>query len=241
MSASDVLVLLTHIFVLPALWYAPTVALRGQIFIAVVVSLAFHAVENSAGQNSNLTVDTLQRLDHATSSALIATVLLQQVAGVTRLVSFLVLLSGLAASSLDVGNFVGIGVTALAFLLSLLVPKDTGSGKRIRNILSLLTLGGDASSVHVPWNKDLTTALILQITSALAYVVGEWVPHPVHTDQQTWARGWHSVWHAFAFLALWALLEYVRDRERTRASFTPAKRAQRNEYKSLLAPRQLRW
>ena len=198
MSVADVLVLVTHAFALPAIVRARSVALKVQIVVAVGVSLAFHALDNAGDAQPT---KTLQRLDHATSTALIATVLLQKVARIQNLTSFLVLVSGLAAAFLVAGNMIGVGVTALVFFLSLL-PATTFS----QGIISVFTLGGKATS-SVEWNGYLTAALLFQILSVIAYGVGEWAP----VSQDGWTRGWHSGWHALAFLALFALVEYTRN------------------------------
>ena len=249
MSVADVFVLATHAVALPAIFRAASFALRVQIVVAVAVSVAFHAVESYAEHDAG-TLDTLQRLDHATSTALIATVLLQEVAAVGNVASVVALLAGLAASLVHVGNMIAVGVVVLAVALLLLgALRPTQARGCLRNTVSLLTLGGTPSAAGVQWNGYLTAALILQVLSATAYGVGEWVEDPAApATGQSWARGWHSAWHALAFLALWALVEYARDRQDTapgqknkKAAGVVVRRAERAEYKTFAPPRAVRW
>lgn len=238
MTAANVFVLGTHLFAAPAIWRAPSAALRGQILIAAAVSVAYHALHNDASGNTPEfldTLDTLQRLDHATSTALIATVLLQEVTAVRGLVSFVVLVAGLAASALRVGNLVGVGVAVVAACLAWAGAQQTpGVGRGcLRHAVTALTLGGQPADVVLLWDRYLSLAVVFQVLSATFYGVGEWAPTPDGVGARPWTRWWHGAWHACAFLALYMLVEHLRQRPKLsprRTGTALLTRAPRAEY-----------
>lgn len=199
----------THLFAVPAILRARH--MREQIIVATIVSVVYHCVRNYSSLSEE-EVASYQRLDHAVSVALISTVILKYFARITHVIGIIVLLSGLSAS-FEWGNILSSALTALIFVVTITVPLlDQAVNRVVGYIVWILSLGGVPPNTNEDINlsgfrKQLLTALGLQILSVASYFVGE-----NNENLQRWA---HSLWHAFAFLSLFVLVDVIALREDT--------------------------
>ena len=91
--------------------------MREQIIVATVVSVAYHSARNFTDMNYN----GIQRLDHAMSTALIATVFLKYFAHISHVLGIIVLMAA-SAASFDFGNVLASAVTAAILVFIIAFP-----------------------------------------------------------------------------------------------------------------------
>lgn len=219
--------LFTHAFAVPAILRARH--MREQIIVATIVSLLYHAVRNYSSL-PDADIASYQRLDHAMSVALIATVFLKYFSRLTHVIGIITLLSGLSAS-FPFGNVLSSALTALIFVIVITFPLlDQAVYSVISYVVWVLSLGGippRAGDINLgSFRKRLFLALSLQGLSVVFYLVGE-----NNEDLQRWA---HSLWHTFAFLALFVLVDVLALREDKENGVAPVRRASRKQFYNIL-------
>lgn len=196
----------THLFALPALFRAHH--LREQILIATVVSVLYHSVDNYSGWRGT-DVLPFQRLDHGTSTALIATVFLKFLCRTQHVVGTIALVAAVAAA-VDVGNVVSSAVVGAVLVLVLITPYLNAAAYRVVGVcVYILSLGAhapDPAELQLAAETNaLVLAFVLQGLSVAAYFVGEHVD-----DVRRWS---HALWHMFAYLSLYVLVGIIARRE----------------------------
>lgn len=219
--------LFTHAFAVPAILRARH--MREQIIVATIVSIVYHSLRNYSSLSEN-DIAPYQRLDHAMSVALIATVFLKYFARLTHVLGIIVLLSALSAS-FPFGNMLSSALTALIFVIVITFPLlDQAVYRVISFAVWILSLGGvppSAGDVKLgDFRKQLFVALALQGLSVVFYLVGEG-----NADLQRWA---HSLWHMFAFLALFVLVDVIAQREDKENGVAPVRRPSRKQFYNML-------
>lgn len=192
----------THLFALPAILTENLQGIREQIVVATIVSTAFHTLNNYFADNVD--VHPWNCLDRGVASALIATIFLKYLVHVHRTSGILIFLAALA-SSFEFGNIMAQSVVSLVLVGILVLPFASELARSIiEGIVSFLSLGGTPESNFSLLNFNnrqrrlLTTTICIQIISVIAYLIGE-----NNSDLEHWA---HSIWHAFAYLALYLLV-----------------------------------
>ena len=219
----------THVFSVPAIIRARQVRLTfsSEIIVAVLASIVYHSVRNYTAVD----YEPYQRLDHGLSTGLICVVFLKYVVSVHHVVGLLLLLATLA-SSLDVGNILSSSVTALVLTAAIALPLvDKTAQSVVRTIIQILTLGATPPQpVDLQYNMSqrvrLLAAFGFQIASVYTYFQGE--------SDSDMERFWHSLWHAFAYSALYLLTDVVADKKSSSSPTTCArKRKHRKEYSIL--------
>lgn len=220
----------THVFSVPAIIRARQVRLTfsSEIIVAVLASIVYHSVRNY----TTVDYEPYQRLDHGLSTGLICVVFLKYVVSVHHVLGLLLLLATLA-SSLDVGNILSSSVTALVLTAAIALPLvDKTAQSIVRTIIQILTLGATPpQAVDLQYNMSqrlrLLAAFGFQIASVYSYFQGE--------SDGDMERFWHSLWHAFAYSALYLLTDVVADKKSSSSSPTSCarKRKHRKEYSIL--------
>lgn len=216
---------LTHIFALPAVLRGKL--MREQILVATIVSVAYHSVRNFTDVDYN----GIQRLDHAMSTALIATVFLKYFAHVTHVLGIIVLMAG-SAASFDGGNVLASAVTAAILVFIIAFPYVDKAAYRIMTfVISCLSLGGVAPKAEqLEYTREMRYRLLvafgLQVLSVVFYYVGDHVERLSH-----WS---HCLWHVFAYTCLYVLVDVISDKDEG-ATLTSA-RPSRKAFSSLRAP-----
>ena len=219
----------THVFSVPAIIRARQVRLTfsSEIIVSVLASIVYHSVRNY----TTVDYEPYQRLDHGLSTGLICVVFLKYVVSVHHVVGLLLLLATLA-SSLDVGNILSSSVTALVLTAAIALPLvDKTAQSVVRTIIQILTLGATPPQpVDLQYNMSqrvrLLAAFGFQIASVYTYFQGE--------SDSDMERFWHSLWHAFAYSALYLLTDVVADKKSSSSPTTCArKRKHRKEYSIL--------
>lgn len=192
----------THLFALPAILTENLQGIREQIVVATIVSTVFHTLNNYFADNVD--VHPWNCLDRGVASALIATIFLKYLVHVHRTSGILIFLAALA-SSFEFGNIMAQSVVSLVLVGILVLPFASELARSIiEGIVSFLSLGGTPESNFSLLNFNdrqrrlLTTTICIQIISVIAYLIGE-----NNSDLEHWA---HSIWHAFAYLALYLLV-----------------------------------
>lgn len=200
---------LTHLFALPAVIRGKL--MREQIIVATGVSVVYHSVRNFTDVDYN----GIQRLDHAMSTALIATVFLKYFAHITHVLGIIVLMAG-SAASFDFGNVLASAVTAAILVFIIAFPYvDKAAYQIMAFLVSCLSLGGVAPKVkELAYTKQvrrrLLVAFALQVLSVVFYYVGGSVERLFH-----WS---HCLWHVFAYTCLYVLVDIISDEEATEAT-----------------------
>lgn len=195
---------LTHLFALPAIVRGKL--MREQILVATVVSVVYHSVRNFTDVDYN----GIQRLDHAMSTALIATVFLKYFAHITHVLGIIVLMAA-SAASFDFGNVLASAVTAAILVFIIAFPYvDKAAYQIMAFLVSCLSLGGVAPKVEdLAYTKQvrrrLLAAFALQVLSVVFYYVGDSVERLFH-----WS---HCLWHVFAYTCLYVLVDIISDKE----------------------------
>lgn len=192
----------THIFALPAILTENLHGIREQIVVATIVSTAFHTLNNYFADDVD--VHPWNCLDRGVASALIATIFLKYLVHVHHTSGILIFLAALA-SSFEFGNIMAQSVVSLVLVGILVLPFASElASSIIEGIVSFLSLGGTPETSFSLLNFNdrqrrlLTTTICIQIISVIAYLIGE-----NNSDLEHWA---HSIWHAFAYLALYLLV-----------------------------------
>lgn len=192
----------THIFALPAILTENLHGIREQIVVATIVSTAFHTLNNYFADVVD--VHPWNCLDRGVASALIATIFLKYLVHVHRTSGILIFLAAIA-SSFEFGNIMAQSVVSLVLVGILVLPFASElASSIIEGIVSFLSLGGTPETSFSLLNFNnrqrrlLTTTICIQIISVIAYLIGE-----NNSDLEHWA---HSIWHAFAYLALYLLI-----------------------------------
>lgn len=220
---------LTHAFALPAVLRGKP--MREQILVATVVSVVYHTLRNF----TDVDYSAVQRLDHAMSTALIATVFLKYFAHITHVLGIIVLMAGMAAS-FDFGNVLASAVTAAILVFIIAVPYFDRAAYNIMSfVVSCLSLGGVAPKAQdLEYTKGtrpkLLVAFGLQILSVVFYYLGDNVQRLFH-----WS---HCLWHTFAYTCLYILVDIIQDHQgednRSRSSSAaPVVRESRTAFSSL--------
>lgn len=217
----------THLFALPAILRARH--MREQIIVATIVSTLYHALQNYSDM-PNDDIVPYQRLDHAMSTALIATVFLKYFARLTHVLGVIVLFASLAAS-FPFGNVLSSALTAAIFVAIITVPcVDRTVYRIVGYMVYVLSLGGVVPEVKdinlAPYRSKLATAFLLQALSVVCYYVGE-----TNTNLKRWS---HSLWHVFAFLSLFVLVDVIALREDDEAGVAPVVRPSRKQFYNIL-------
>ena len=195
---------LTHAFALPAILRGTQ--MREQIIVATIVSVIYHSVRNFTDWN----YDGVQRLDHAMSTALIATVFLKYFAHITHVLGVIVLMAG-AAASFEFGNVLASAVTAAILVFIIAIPYfDVCAYHILRVVVSCLSLGGvapkaEALEYTLRVRFRLLVAFGLQALSVVFYFVGDNVVRLRH-----WS---HCLWHVFAYTCLYVLVDIISEKE----------------------------
>ena len=197
----------THLFALPALLRARH--LREQILVATVVSIVYHSVRNYAEWTAE-DVLPLQRLDHGTSTALIATVFLKFICRTQHVTGTIVLVAAVAAAFVEVGNLLSSAVVGAILVLVLVTPCVSTAAFRVVNaciyIISFGAHASDPSDLRLHTEKpSLAIAFVLQALSVGAFFAGENVE-----GVERWS---HALWHVFAYLSLYVLVGIIARRE----------------------------
>lgn len=200
---------LTHLFALPAVIRGKL--MREQILVATAVSVVYHSVRNFTDVDYN----GIQRLDHAMSTALIATVFLKYFAHITHVLGIVVLMAA-SAASFDFGSVLASAVTAAILVFIIAFPYVDKAAYQIMALLvSCLSLGGVAPKVEdLAYTKQvrrrLLVAFALQVLSVVFYYVGDNVERLFH-----WS---HCLWHVFAYTCLYVLVDIITDKEAPEAT-----------------------
>jgi hypothetical protein len=195
---------LTHLFAVPAIIRGKL--MREQILVATVVSVVYHSVRNFTDVEYN----SIQRLDHAMSTALIATVFLKYFAHITHVLGIIVLMAA-SAASFDFGNVLASAVTAAILVFIIAFPYvDKAAYQLMAFLVSCLSLGGVAPKVEeLAYTKQarrrLLAAFALQVLSVVFYYVGDSAERLFH-----WS---HCLWHVFAYTCLYVLVDVISDKE----------------------------
>ena len=214
----------THVFSVPAILRARQVRLTfsSEIVVAVLASIVYHSVRNY----TDVDYEPYQRLDHGLSTGLICVVFLKYVVSMHHVTSILLLLTALA-SSLDVGNILSSSWTALVLTGALALPLvDKTAQAAVRAAMQVLTLGTiPPQAVDLQYTASerarLFAAFLFQIASVYTYFQGE-----SNTDME---KFWHSLWHAFAYSALYLLTDVVADKH---AHNSPNSRARERKHRT---------
>jgi hypothetical protein len=223
---------LTHAFAVPAM--LRTTQMREQIVVATIVSVVYHCVRNF----TDMDYDGIQRLDHAMSTALIATVFLKYFAHVTHVLGIIVLMAA-SAASFDFGNVLASAVTAAILVFIVAIPYvDKAVYHIVAVVVSCLSIGGVAPKVEdLEYTRQtrhrLLIAFSLQVLSVVFYYVGDNVERLFH-----WS---HCLWHVFAYTCLYVLVDIISDKDaETTTSSAVAKEApsrpSRKAFSSIGAP-----
>lgn len=222
---------LTHLFALPAVLRGKQ--MREQILVATAVSVVYHSVRNF----TDVDYDSIQRLDHAMSTALIATVFLKYFAHVTHVLGVIVLMAG-SAAAFDFGNVLASAVTAAILVFIIAIPfVDRAAYQIMALVVSCLSLGGVApKGEDLAYTKEtryrLLVAFALQALSVVFYYMGNSVQRLFH-----WS---HCLWHVFAYACLYVLVDVISDKQEASeaaasAGGAPA-RASRKAFSTVRAP-----
>lgn len=202
---------LTHLFALPAVFRSKL--MREQILVATLVSVVYHSVRNF----TDIDYNGIQRLDHAMSTALIATVFLKYFAHISHVLGIIVLMAA-SAASFDFGNVLAGATTAAILVAIIAVPYlDKAAYQIMAFLVSCLSLGGVAPKVEdlaytIEKRRHLFVAFALQVLSVVFYYVGDSVDRLFH-----WS---HCLWHVFAYTCLYVLVGIISDKEKTEAGAT---------------------
>ena len=213
---------LTHLFALPAIVRGKW--MREQILVATAVSVVYHSVRNFTDVDYN----GIRRLDHAMSTALIATVFLKYFAHISHVLGIIVLMAA-SAASFDFGSVLASAVTAAILVFIIAFPYvDRAAYQIMAFLVSCLSLGGVAPKVEdLAYTKEtryrLLAAFGLQVLSVVFYYVGDHVERLFH-----WS---HCLWHVFAYTCLYVLVDVISDKEEVpeattlAASASPSRKA----------------
>lgn len=218
---------LTHAFALPAVIRGKR--MREQILVATIVSVAYHSVRNF----TDVDYDGIQRLDHAMSTALIATVFLKYFAHITHVLGIIVLMAG-SAASFEFGSVLASAVTAAILVFIIAFPYvDKAAYQVMAFVVSCLSLGGAAPKVEeLEYTRQtryrLLTAFGLQVLSVVFYYAGNRVQRLFH-----WS---HCLWHVFAYTCLYVLVDVIADKEETNTPAASAPPRPSRKAFSLLTP-----
>jgi hypothetical protein len=218
----------THVFAVPAIVAKNIEGIREQIVVATLVSTVFHTLNNYFGDSVD--VHPWNCLDRGVATALIATVFLKYLAHVHRTDGILVFVAALA-SSFEFGNVLASSLVSLVLVAILFLPFASEIVQSaLRGIISFLSFGGSPELDFSPLNFNasqrtkLLWTLGLQILSVAAYLTGENI-----TNLEHWA---HSIWHAFAYLALYLLvLVLVEEKTKLRDELP---RASRKDFSNIM-------
>lgn len=223
----------THAFAVPAIVAKNIEGVREQIVVATLVSTVFHTLNNYFGDSVD--VHPWNCLDRGVASALIATVFLKYLAHVHRTDGILIFVAALA-SSFEFGNILASSLVSLVLVAIIILSfaSEIIQGA-LRGTISFLSLGGSPELDFSPldFNRSQRTKLFwtlgLQVLSVAAYLTGENI-----SDLEHWA---HSIWHAFAYLALY-LLVLVLVEEKTKKTKTTKleelARAKRQDFSNVM-------
>ena len=177
-----------------------------EIIVAVLASIVYHCVRNY----TTVDYEPYQRLDHGLSTGLICVVFLKYIVSMHHVVGLLLLLSTLAAS-LPMGSILSSSVTGLVLTAAIALPLvDKTAQSVVRAIIQILTLGATPPKpVDLRYNTSqrirLLAAFGFQIASVYAYFQGK--------SDSDMERFWHSLWHAFAYSALYLLTDVAADKK----------------------------
>lgn len=218
----------THVFAVPAIVAKNIEGVREQIVVATLVSTIFHTLNNYF--QDSVDVHPWNCLDRGVATALIATVFLKYLAHVHRTDGILIFVAALA-SSFDFGNILASSLVS-AVLVGIIVLSFASDIVQdgLRGVIGFLSLGGSPEKDFSPldFNESQRTKLYwtlgFQGLSVIAYLVGE-----NNSDLEHWA---HSIWHAFAYLALY-LLVLVLVEEKTKSS-TALPRTRRKDFSNVV-------
>ena len=189
--------------------------------------IVYHCVRNY----TTVDYEPYQRLDHGLSTGLICVVFLKYIVSMHHVVGLLLLLSTLAAS-LPMGSILSSSVTGLVLTAAIALPLvDKTAQSVVRAIIQILTLGATPPKpVDLRYNTSqrirLLAAFGFQIASVYAYFQGK--------SDSDMERFWHSLWHAFAYSALYLLTDVAADKKTSSSPSTCVrKRRHRKEYSIL--------
>ena len=205
---------MTHAFALPAVLIGKP--MRQQIIVATVVSVVYHTLRNFTDVDYN----SVQRLDHAMSTALIATVFLKYFAHITHVLGIIVLMAGMAAA-FEFGNVLASAVTAAILVFIIAVPYFDKAAYNIMSlVISCLSLGGVApKKQELEYTKEtrfkLLVAFALQVLSVIFYYLGDNVQRLFH-----WS---HCLWHTFAYVCLYVLVDVIQDNNKDSKAGMPVR------------------
>jgi len=212
---------LTHLFALPAVIRGKR--MREQILVATAVSVVYHSIRNFTDVDYN----AIQRLDHAMSTALIATIFLKYFAHISHVLGIIVLMSA-SAASFDGGSVLASALTAAILVFIVAFPYvDKAAYRILAFAVWCLSLGGVAPKAEdLVYKKEtryrLLAAFGLQVLSVVFYYVGDSNQRLFH-----WS---HCLWHVFAYTCLYVLVDVIADKEGKRvaagvASARPSRKA----------------
>ena len=180
--------------------------MREQIIVATAVSVVYHSVRNF----TNVDYNGIRRLDHAMSTALIATVFLKYFAHISHVLGIIVLMAA-SAASFDFGSVLASAVTAAILVFIVAFPYvDKAAYQIMAFLVSCLSLGGVAPKVEdLRYTRQtrgrLLVAFFLQVLSVVFYYVGD------HVERLF--RWSHCLWHVFAYTCLYVLVDVISDKE----------------------------
>lgn len=212
---------MTHAFALPAVLRGNP--MREQIIVATVVSIVYHSLRNF----SDVDYSGVQRLDHAMSTALIATVFLKYFAHITHVLGIIVLMAG-SAAAFEFGNVLASALTAAILVFIIAVPYfDKAAYSIMSFVVSCLSLGGVAPKKQdLDYTKEtrrkLLLAFSLQVLSVIFYYLGDNVEHLFH-----WS---HCLWHTFAYVCLYVLVDIIEDSQSEKSAGAPVARPSRTAF-----------